>query len=216
MFFVYKGKLSLALLKLADMFTNKIKTRLIVFFFFYRMVLDTKRIHNSFWRNFSGRTNQKMPLKFLFVGKKTRPPPVRSLRAKIIIVGNSKWVKNHHFCAQLSHCFIYTKTIIPLNVGGEWWIFTSVNLPLATSTLVNNCYLLFCRFRGHTTNVFFNNSAKRKVSQGCMVTTWVSRQLTECCPKRNVRFFSILKNGHLTSAYFLTSGNSTLYSCTVH
>ena len=30
---------------------------------------------------------------------------------------------------------------------------------------------------------FFNNSAKRKLSQGCMVTTWVSRQLTECCPK---------------------------------
>ena len=57
---------------------------------------------------------------------------------------------------------------------------------------------------------FFNNSAKRKFSHGCMVTTWVSRQLTECRPKRSVRLFSILKNGHLTSAYFLTSGNSTL------
>ena len=57
---------------------------------------------------------------------------------------------------------------------------------------------------------FFNNSVKRKFSHGCMVTTWVSRQLTECRPKRSVRLFSILKNGHLTSAYFLTSGNSTL------
>ena len=57
---------------------------------------------------------------------------------------------------------------------------------------------------------FFNNSAKRKFSHGCMVTTWVSRQLTECCPKRSVRLLSMLKTGHLTSAYFLTSGNSTL------
>ena len=57
---------------------------------------------------------------------------------------------------------------------------------------------------------FFNNSAKRKFSHGCMVTTWVSRQLTECCPKRSVGLLSILKNGHLTSAYFLTPGNSTL------
>ena len=24
---------------------------------------------------------------------------------QIVIIGNSKWVKNHHFCAQLSHCF---------------------------------------------------------------------------------------------------------------
>ena len=30
---------------------------------------------------------------------------VWSLRAKIVIVGNSKRVKNHHFCAKLSHSF---------------------------------------------------------------------------------------------------------------
>ena len=27
---------------------------------------------------------------------------VRSLRAKIVIVGNSKWVKNHHFVLNIS------------------------------------------------------------------------------------------------------------------
>ena len=37
---------ALALLYLADMFINKLKTKLIVFF--DRMVLSTKRIHNGF------------------------------------------------------------------------------------------------------------------------------------------------------------------------
>ena len=27
------------------------------------------------------------------------------LHAKIVTVGNSKSLKNHHFCAQLSHCY---------------------------------------------------------------------------------------------------------------
>ena len=43
--FVCKCKLSPALLYLADMFTNKLKTTLNVF---YRIVLNIKRIHNSF------------------------------------------------------------------------------------------------------------------------------------------------------------------------
>ena len=62
--FVYKCKLSssLALLYLAELFINKLKTKFNSFF--YRMVLDTKRIHNSFCRNFSGRAKQ-MPSKVL-------------------------------------------------------------------------------------------------------------------------------------------------------
>ena len=45
-----------------------------------------------------------MPSKVLFVGKKMRRL-FGHLCAKIVIVGSGKWVKNHHFCAQLSHGF---------------------------------------------------------------------------------------------------------------
>ena len=49
-----------------------------------------------------------------FICRQENATAVRSLRAKIVIVGNSKWVKNHHFCAQLSHCFsIYQNTYSP-------------------------------------------------------------------------------------------------------
>ena len=98
-FFVSKCKLSLslALLYLADMFINKLKTKFNSLF--YRMILDTKRIYNSFRRNFPAIAKQ-MPSKVLFVGKKTRRP-FGHLRAKIVIVGSSK---NYQFCAQLSHC----------------------------------------------------------------------------------------------------------------
>ena len=58
---------SLALLDLVDSFINKLKTK----FNFHRMILNTKRIHNSFWRNFSARAKQ-MPSKVLFVGEKKR------------------------------------------------------------------------------------------------------------------------------------------------
>ena len=40
----------------------------------------------------------------LFVGKKMRRL-FGHLCAKIVIVGSGKWVKNHHFCAQVSHSF---------------------------------------------------------------------------------------------------------------
>ena len=62
---------------------------------FYRMILNTKRIQNSFRRNFPARAKQMQ--------EKATAGAVRSLRAKIVIVGNSIWDKNHHFCAQLSH-----------------------------------------------------------------------------------------------------------------
>ena len=47
-FFVYKCKLSLslALLYLVDLFINKLKTKFNNIF--YRIILNTKRIHNSF------------------------------------------------------------------------------------------------------------------------------------------------------------------------
>ena len=59
---------SLALLYLVDLFINKLKTKLNDLF--YRMILNTKRIHNSFWRNFPARAKQK-PSKVLFVSKKS-------------------------------------------------------------------------------------------------------------------------------------------------
>ena len=43
---------------------------------------------------------------------------VRSSRAKIVIFGNSKWVKNHHFVLNYLTVLVYTKTIIHLSVGG--------------------------------------------------------------------------------------------------
>ena len=42
--------------------------------------------------------------KVLFVSKKMWQL-FGLLRTKIVNVGSSKWVNNHHFCAQLSHCF---------------------------------------------------------------------------------------------------------------
>ena len=66
-----KLSLTLALLYLFDLFINKLKTKFNSLF--YGMTLNTKRIHNSFWRNFSAKAKQ-MPSKVLFVGKKKRPP----------------------------------------------------------------------------------------------------------------------------------------------
>ena len=68
------------------------------------MILNTKRIYNSFWRNFPA-TAKQMPSKVLIVGKKKPRPRPPGHYAKIVIVGNSIWVKNQHFCAELSHCF---------------------------------------------------------------------------------------------------------------
>ena len=72
-FFVYKSKLSLsfALLYLVELFINKLKTKFNNLF--YRTILNTKRIHNSFWRNVPARAKQT-PSKVLFVAKKKRRP----------------------------------------------------------------------------------------------------------------------------------------------
>ena len=72
-FFVYKCKwsLSLALPYLVDLFINMLKTKFNNLF--YRTILNTKRIHNSFWRNVPARAKQT-PSKVLFVAKKKRRP----------------------------------------------------------------------------------------------------------------------------------------------
>ena len=82
------------------------------------MILNTKRIHNSFWGNFPARAKQ-MPSKVLFAGKKKRwqrpfghcAPKLYSLQAtvnelKIIIFGLNYLT-----------VLVYTKTIIHLSVG---------------------------------------------------------------------------------------------------
>ena len=69
-FFVYKCKfsLSLSLLYLVDLFINKLKTKFDNLF--YRMILNTKRIHNSF-EEISPQELDKFLQKF-FVGEKKR------------------------------------------------------------------------------------------------------------------------------------------------
>ena len=61
---------SLALLYLVDLFINKLKTKFNNLF--YRIILNTKRIHNSFWRNLPARAKQMS--KVLVVSKKKRRP----------------------------------------------------------------------------------------------------------------------------------------------
>ena len=73
-FFVYKCKLSLALLYLADMFVFNLNTKFNSFFTEW-LQIKKPRIHNSFWRNFPTIAKQ-MPSKVLFVSKKTRQPPL--------------------------------------------------------------------------------------------------------------------------------------------
>ena len=89
-FFVYKCKLSLSLtlLYLVDLFIDELKTKFNNFF--YRLILNTKRVHNSFWRNFPA-ISEQTPSKVLFVAKKkAMTAAIGSLHAKIVIVGNSK------------------------------------------------------------------------------------------------------------------------------
>ena len=68
-FFVYKCKLSLALLHLANMFTNKLKTRLTVFF------TEWFKIQKEFTTPFEEISQEE---------------PFRSFRANIIIVDRKK------------------------------------------------------------------------------------------------------------------------------
>ena len=107
-FFVYKCKLSLALIYLADMFINKHKSKLNGLFTeqFWK-----QKEFTTFFEGMSTQELNKCPRKFYFVATKTWRP-IHYLRAKIEIIDSNIWVENHHFCAQLSQCFgIYTKKL---------------------------------------------------------------------------------------------------------
>ena len=67
------------------------------------MILNTKRIHNSFWRNaFKS---------FICRQEKATAAAIRPLCTKIVIVGNGIWVKNY------LTVLVYTKTIVNLSVS---------------------------------------------------------------------------------------------------
>ena len=112
---------SLALLYLVDLFINKLKTQFNNLF--YRIILNINRIHNSFWRNFPA-TAKQTPSKVLFVANKKGQPRPFGHRApkfcKILIIGNSKWVKNHHF--------VLKKVV--LNTGYLWMVAQPVPNPI--------------------------------------------------------------------------------------
>ena len=82
------------------------------------MILNTKRMHNSFWGNFPARAKQ-MHSKILFVGKKKRRPrlfghceqKLKSLQATVNELKIIFWVLNY------LTVLLYTKTIIHLSVG---------------------------------------------------------------------------------------------------
>ena len=72
------------------------------------MILNTKRTHNSFWRNFPARAKQ-MPLKVLFDGKK---------KCKLWSLVAVNELKIIIFLLNYLTVLVYTKTIIHLSVGG--------------------------------------------------------------------------------------------------
>ena len=79
------------------------------------MILNTNRIHKSFRRN-SPKELNKCLQKFYLSARKRDGRSV--MRAKIVIVGNRKWVKNLHFLLNYLTALVYTKTIIHLSVIG--------------------------------------------------------------------------------------------------
>ena len=82
------------------------------------MILNTKRIHNSFWRNFPARATQT-PLKVLFVAKKKRRPRLFGHRApKLLSLATVNELKIVIFVLNYLPVLVYTKTIIHLSVGG--------------------------------------------------------------------------------------------------
>ena len=86
-FFVYKCKLSLSLasLYLVDLFINKLKIKFNNLF--YRMILNTKITRSE---EISPQKLNKCLQSFICRQEKATTEAVRSLRAKIVIVGNSK------------------------------------------------------------------------------------------------------------------------------
>ena len=90
-FFVYKCKLSLslALLYLVDLFINKLKTKFNNIFF-YRMILNKKKNSRLVLKKFPRKSSTNAFKSFICVQEKATAEADRSLRAKTVIVGNSK------------------------------------------------------------------------------------------------------------------------------
>ena len=82
------------------------------------MILNTKKIHNSFWRNFPARTKQT-PWKVLFVAKKKRRlRPFGHRAPKLYSSATINELKIIIFMLNCLTVLVYTKTIIHLSVGG--------------------------------------------------------------------------------------------------
>ena len=82
------------------------------------MILNTKRIHNSFWGNFPARAKQT-PSKVLFVAKKKRRPrPFGNRATKLYSLATVSELKMIIFLLNYLTALVYTKTIIHLSVGG--------------------------------------------------------------------------------------------------
>ena len=82
------------------------------------MILNTKRNHYSFWRNFPARAKQ-MSSKVLFVGKKERRPrPFGRCTPKLWSLATEFEFKIIIFVLNYLTVLVYTKTIIHLIVGG--------------------------------------------------------------------------------------------------
>ena len=90
------------LLYLVDLFINKLETKFNNLFLQneFKCKKNSQLLLKKFPRK--GKTNAFKS--FICRQEKATTAAVRSLRAKIVIVGNSKCV-NDHFCAQLSHRF---------------------------------------------------------------------------------------------------------------
>ena len=82
------------------------------------MILNTKGTHNSFWRNFPATPQTNAFKSFSCRQEKATAAAARSLRAKIVIVSHSIWVKIVVFVLNYLTVLVYTKTIIHLGVGG--------------------------------------------------------------------------------------------------
>ena len=100
-------------------------------------------------KKFPRQRAKQMPSKVLFVVKKEKATTaaVWSLRAKLVIVGNSKLVQKHHFWRAYFSLFQYTLkqlfTSVSVASGGGYLPrrFATQVTPLATSTSMNNCYI---------------------------------------------------------------------------
>ena len=95
---------------------NKLKTKFNNLF--YRMILNTKRIHDSFWRNFPARAKQT-PSKVLFLAKKKRlPRQFGHCAPKLQSLATVNELKIIIFVLNYLTVLVYTKTIMHLSVYG--------------------------------------------------------------------------------------------------